>query len=99
MNPKASKGPKMKRNSDAVVGFARIVAEKKKKKQQQAAGGSGSGGGGDGGGGGGGGGGLEGKTGIARIAPPGTEVLLVVAPKQAELMVRACDRAPLLRIH
>lgn len=76
MNPKAQKGPQIKRGSDAVLGFAKQVAAKKAK--QAAAGGKGGAGGGGGG-----------KTGIERIAPPGTEVLLVVAPQQPELMVSA----------
>lgn len=75
MNPKKAKSPKMKMGSDAVLGFAKSVAAKKK---QQGAGGKGKKEGGSG---------APGRTGISRIAPPGTEVLLVVAPKQTELMV------------
>eukprot|EP00904_Undaria_pinnatifida_P010207 jgi/Undpi1/6316/HiC_scaffold_20.g08799.m1 len=78
MNPKAQKSAQIKRGSEAVLGFAKSVAAKKKK--QAAAGGKKGGGenAGDR---------LAGRTGTARIAPPGTEVLLVVAPKQPELMV------------
>lgn len=79
MNPKAQKSAQIKRGSEAVLGFAKSVAAKKKK--QAAAGGKKGGGenAGDR---------LAGRTGTGRIAPPGTEVLLVVAPKQPELMVR-----------
>ncbi len=78
MNPKAQKSTPMKRGSEAVLGFAaKSVATKKK---QSAAGGKKGGGGSTGDR-------LAGRTGTARIVPPGTEVLLVVAPKQPELMV------------
>lgn len=72
MNPRAQKAPPLKRGGDAFVGFAKTLEAKKKKKAE--AGGKG-------------GEGFTGKPLIARIAPPGTEVLLVVAPKQPELMV------------
>ncbi|CAM9339966.1 unnamed protein product [Laminaria digitata] len=84
MNPKAQKSAQMKRGSEAVLGFAAAAANKKKKKKQAAAGGGGKKGGGEAAG---AGDHLAGRTGTARIAPPGTEVLLVVAPKQPELMV------------
>lgn len=77
MNPRAQKAPSLKRGGDAFVGFAKALEAKKK--QKAAAGGKG-------------GGGLAGKPLIARIAPPGTEVLLVVAPKQPELMVSSRSR-------
>lgn len=84
MNPKAQKSAQMKRGSEAVLGFAAKSVAAKKKKQAAA--------GGKKGGGGNAGDRLAGKTGTARIAPPGTEVLLVVAPKQPELMVSGAGR-------
>lgn len=85
MNPKAQKSAQMKRGSEAVLGFAKTVADKKKKKQAAARGKKGAGeNAGDR---------LAGRTGTARIAPPGTEVLLVVAPKQRELMVSGAGRS------
>eukprot|EP00903_Cladosiphon_okamuranus_P018194 g16737.t1 len=76
MDPKPAKGPKLKRGStEALAGFAsQVEAAKKangKKKKVVVGGGEGVG---------------AARTGVtARVAPPGTEVLLVVAPKQAEL--------------
>lgn len=91
MDPRPAKGPKLKRGStEALAGFAsQVEAAKKAKgnKNKKKKGGKQGAGGADGVGG--GGGGAAGRTGTtARVAPPGTEVLLVVAPKQAELKVR-----------
>ena len=87
MDPKPAKGPKLKRGStDALAGFASQVEAAKKAKGKNKKKGGKKDGGGSGGGGGEGGGAV--RTGVtARVAPPGTEVLLVVAPKQAELKV------------
>lgn len=94
MNPKATKWPKMKIGSpetDAFLGFAAAEAKKKAKKKKGRGGeGKTSGGGGAGGA---GSAGIDGAgdgsnaSGVNKIAPPGTEVLLVVAPKQGELSV------------
>lgn len=83
MNPRPAKGPKLTRGSKtALAGFASQVEASKKAK------GKGKKGGKQGGGGAAGGAADDGRSGAtARIAPPGTEVLLVVAPKQAELQV------------
>lgn len=88
MDPKPAKGPKLKRGSpDALVGFAsQVEAAKKAKGKNKKKGGKKDGGGA--GGGGGEGRGAAPRMGITgRVAPPGTEVLLVVSPKQAELKV------------
>lgn len=84
MDPRPAKGPKLKRGStEALAGFASQVdaAKKAKGKDKKKGGKQGAGGAG-----GGAAGGRIGTT--ARVAPPGTEVLLVVAPKQPELRVR-----------
>lgn len=89
MDPKPAKGPKLKRGStDALAGFAsQVEAAKKAKGKKKKKGGKKDGGGADGGGGS-SEGGAAARTGVtARVAPPGTEVVLVVAPKQAELKV------------
>lgn len=86
MDPKPAKGPKLKRGStEALAGFAvQVEAAKKAKGKNKKTGGKK-----DGGGSAGGEGGAAVRTGVTgRVAPPGTEVLLVVAPKQAELKVR-----------
>ncbi|CAM9900157.1 unnamed protein product [Scytosiphon promiscuus] len=79
MDPRPPKGPKLKRGStSALAGFASQVEASKKAKGKGKKGGKQGGGGG--------GGADDGRTpATARIAPTGTEVLLVVAPKQAEL--------------
>ena len=92
MNPRAKKGPQLKRGSEAFLGFAKSLEAKKKKKN--ATGGKGGSSNAPGEGAEGGAGVLAGKPALARIVPPGTEVLLVVAPKQSELMVSV---SPLLR--
>ncbi|CAN0290514.1 unnamed protein product [Ascophyllum nodosum] len=84
MNPRAKKGPQLKRGSEAFLGFAKSLEAKKKKKN--ATGGKGGSSNAPGEGAEGGAGVLAGKPALARIVPPGTEVLLVVAPKQSELM-------------
>lgn len=85
MDPKPAKGGKLKRgDTAALAGFAsKVEAAKKAKTKNKKKGKK------DGGGGGGGGeGGPAARTGVtAKVVPPGTEVLLVVAPKQAELKV------------
>ncbi len=91
MDPRPAKGPKLKRGStEALAGFASQVEAAKKAKGKGKKKGGKQGAGGAGGGGAAAAaaaaGGRVGTT--ARVAPPGTEVLLVVAPKQPELRVR-----------
>lgn len=90
MNPQGPKAPKMKRGSpEAVLGFARAVEAKNKNKQKASANKGGKQGVKSEGrvGSVGAGGVRGGNSGVIQIAPPGTEVLLVVAPKQQELAV------------
>ncbi|CAM9739519.1 unnamed protein product, partial [Ectocarpus sp. 12 AP-2014] len=80
MDPRPAKGPKLKRgDTNALAGFAMQVEASKKAKKKNKKGGKQQGGGGKDAG------GAAGRTGTtARVVPPGTEVLLVVAPKQQE---------------